>query len=381
MRRKIWLMVVAVFLTVLCPVQAALAGMEAVYLQKVFDSDYKAIIVRKNGESYLIEYGVGVISLPFYEGKTVYIYSPGIFAGVGSKIIIPDRNQEAHIWDSELINTSAPPVFIPRQPILPPMLPQIETSPPPLSPPRGYWTKDNVFDWQAAMKDVFDFIRAIRGEPQPVIPQPVIPQPVIPQPEKPQPEVSQPEVSQPEVSQPEVSQPEVSQPVEPQPEVSLPEAPQSEVSQSEASRSKESQASNSDIPDIKIIRVYVNGVEVNTEVPAVIVNGRTLVPLRRVVEMMDGQVIWDEKLQAIGAARYIGGEKIKVLSAVVIPGDFRCFKRTSYQDGSTTDSIIIMDQQPIIVNGRTLVPVRFAAEALGASVTWDEQNRCVRIVG
>lgn len=79
-------------------------NLELVYVYKVLDLNNKAIIVRRNGEMYLIEYGIGVLSLPFYEGKNVYIYSPGVFAGVGSKIIIPDRKQEARIWDSQLIN-------------------------------------------------------------------------------------------------------------------------------------------------------------------------------------------------------------------------------------------------------------------------------------
>ena len=40
---------------------------------------------------------------------------------------------------------------------------------------------------------------------------------------------------------------------------------------------------------------------------------------------------------------------------------------------------IICDQPPIIENGRTLVPVRAAAEALGAKVDWDQDNYTVNI--
>lgn len=85
------------------PMLRARELIEAVYLQKVMDSDNKAIIVRSNGDMYLIEYGVGVSSLWLYEGKTVHIYSPGLFAGIGSKIMILDRNQSARIWDSDYI--------------------------------------------------------------------------------------------------------------------------------------------------------------------------------------------------------------------------------------------------------------------------------------
>lgn len=80
------------------------ARVEEVYVAKVFDSSDKALIVRRNGEVYLIEKGVGCLSLWLFEGKTVLVYSPGTFAGVGSRVLIPDRGQECRIWDSEYLD-------------------------------------------------------------------------------------------------------------------------------------------------------------------------------------------------------------------------------------------------------------------------------------
>ncbi|MGB9860687.1 MAG: copper amine oxidase N-terminal domain-containing protein, partial [Moorellaceae bacterium] len=37
------------------------------------------------------------------------------------------------------------------------------------------------------------------------------------------------------------------------------------------------------------------------------------------------------------------------------------------------------DVPPQIINGRTMVPIRWVAEALGADVQWDEQNRTVSV--
>jgi hypothetical protein len=68
------------------------------------DSDNKAIIRRQGGDTYLIEYGVGVISIWRYEGKVVLIHSPGLFCGVGSSIILPENDQKARIWSAELIH-------------------------------------------------------------------------------------------------------------------------------------------------------------------------------------------------------------------------------------------------------------------------------------
>ena len=38
-----------------------------------------------------------------------------------------------------------------------------------------------------------------------------------------------------------------------------------------------------------------------------------------------------------------------------------------------------LDAPPIIVNGRTLVPVRFIAEGFNAEVNWDNKNQIVTI--
>ena len=74
-------------------------GIEFVTVEKVDDSNYRVIITRANGEVWLLEYGVGCLSLWLLEGRQVIISSPGLFAGVGSQIIIPDRDQSCRIWD------------------------------------------------------------------------------------------------------------------------------------------------------------------------------------------------------------------------------------------------------------------------------------------
>lgn len=93
-------------------VQKVYARAEYVYVQKTIDD--QAIIVRKNGDAYLIEKGVGCLSLWRYEGKIVLINSPGIFLGVGSELLIPERNQKCRIWNSEYLG------FI-KSPISPPL--------------------------------------------------------------------------------------------------------------------------------------------------------------------------------------------------------------------------------------------------------------------
>ncbi len=80
------------------------AGTEYVTLIKVLDDSDQGIIERSNGERWLIEKGIGAISFWRYEGEKILIYSPGMFCGLGSKIILPDSGQEARIWNAELVN-------------------------------------------------------------------------------------------------------------------------------------------------------------------------------------------------------------------------------------------------------------------------------------
>lgn len=79
------------------------AASEYVLVVKILEDDDKAIVQRRNGDQYLIEKGIGCLSLFRYEGKLVVINSPGLFAGIGSHLIIPDRDQTCKIWDSDFI--------------------------------------------------------------------------------------------------------------------------------------------------------------------------------------------------------------------------------------------------------------------------------------
>jgi hypothetical protein len=97
------------FLVPLFLAASASGSTEPVVLQKVMND--KAIIVRANRESYVIEKGIGCLSLGRFEGKVVYINSPGLFLGVGARLLLPDVKQECRIWDSKnlgSLNKTAP---------------------------------------------------------------------------------------------------------------------------------------------------------------------------------------------------------------------------------------------------------------------------------
>jgi hypothetical protein len=101
--RKMKNVIITIFLLFIASL--SYAGTEYVTLIKVMDNDDKGIIERSNGERWLIEKGVGAISFWRFEGKKILIYSPSLFCGVGSKVILPDVGQEARIWDAEQIDS------------------------------------------------------------------------------------------------------------------------------------------------------------------------------------------------------------------------------------------------------------------------------------
>ncbi|MCL2098849.1 MAG: stalk domain-containing protein, partial [Oscillospiraceae bacterium] len=85
-----------------------------------------------------------------------------------------------------------------------------------------------------------------------------------------------------------------------------------------------------------------------------IISQRTVVPIRAIVEAMGGTVGWDD------ASRRI---TLEANSHTVI---MHLNNRNITVDGQSKT----MDVTPVSINGRTMVPVRFAAENLGCVVTW-----------
>ncbi|WP_083248470.1 copper amine oxidase N-terminal domain-containing protein [Desulfuribacillus stibiiarsenatis] len=111
------------------------------------------------------------------------------------------------------------------------------------------------------------------------------------------------------------------------------------------------------------IRVVVNGSQVSFDQEPIIVNDRILVPIRAIAESLGTTVEWQEPYVIITK-----GEKKVTLTIN---------STTAYNENR---QVFFMEQPPIIINGRTLVSLRFVAEALGASVTWDDNNKVVTII-
>jgi len=97
----------------------------------------------------------------------------------------------------------------------------------------------------------------------------------------------------------------------------------------------------------------------------VIVEGRTLVPLRGVLENLGYQVTWNEATRSAVITKYdVDYEVIVTIDSNII-----------YKGGEAVE----VDVPATIINGRTMVPIRAIAEAFDLKVEWDDDTRSVLI--
>ena len=115
--------------------------------------------------------------------------------------------------------------------------------------------------------------------------------------------------------------------------------------------------------DDENIIVKVNNNIIDFDQPPIIYNDRTLVPLRAIFEALDAAVAWDDNTRTVTAVR--DGVAVK----------FTIDAYQFYKNGEAID----LDVPSMIVNDRTLVPVRAISEAFGCIVDWDGDTKQVII--
>lgn len=118
------------------------------------------------------------------------------------------------------------------------------------------------------------------------------------------------------------------------------------------------------------VNIYVDGNWLYADVAPVIVDGRTLAPLRTVTEALGYSVKWDAQT---GTAIIQDDRRI-----IHLPVGSDQVRVNTFDDGVPAETVQL-DVPAQIVDGRTLVPVRFLAENIGAKVTWDDAARTIDI--
>ena len=112
-----------------------------------------------------------------------------------------------------------------------------------------------------------------------------------------------------------------------------------------------------------VIKMTIGSIEMSAndrifynDVAPVIVDNRTMVPIRVITELLGGTADWNEATKEVTLT--IDGKVIRMTVGVVLEK---------------------YGVAPVIINDRTYVPIRFVADELGAETDWDEATNTVTI--
>ncbi len=111
------------------------------------------------------------------------------------------------------------------------------------------------------------------------------------------------------------------------------------------------------------IQIKINGSRIYPDSAPLLVEGRTLVPIRAVAEKMGYSVYWDAENQLVG----------------LTDGRTELVFGIGYASYIKNDVEKAIDVAPFIFENRTYLPLRAVAEAMNAEVNWDGASRTVII--
>jgi endonuclease YncB( thermonuclease family) len=109
--------------------------------------------------------------------------------------------------------------------------------------------------------------------------------------------------------------------------------------------------------------VFIDGKRIAFEVPPTIVDGSTLVPMRKIFEELGSDISWNADTRTVTA---IKGETVIEYS----------IGQPIARKNSDTISLSVPG---VIIDGSTMMPLRFVGEALGATVGWEGNSRTISI--
>lgn len=113
------------------------------------------------------------------------------------------------------------------------------------------------------------------------------------------------------------------------------------------------------------INIEIDGEKIkNFNMPPIIIEGRTLVPLRDIFEHIDARIEWDKDTREI----FVQKDGIDIV-----------FQIDNKQAVKNFVDIIELDVAPKIINGYTMLPLRAISDSIGYNVSWDNTTRTVKI--
>lgn len=109
------------------------------------------------------------------------------------------------------------------------------------------------------------------------------------------------------------------------------------------------------------ISIIADGVKLLCDVPPIITNGRTLVPIRTISEHNEADVTWVSSTK----------------TAKITTDDISIRLQIDNAEATLNGKTVTLEAPATIIQDRTMVPVRFVAEAFGYKVDWDDTTRSV----
>lgn len=109
--------------------------------------------------------------------------------------------------------------------------------------------------------------------------------------------------------------------------------------------------------------VFIDGTRMEFEVDPVVIDGSTLVPLRAIFEELGANIEWNYGTRTVTAVK----ENMTIV--------YTLGKSTAKRN----NDILTLSTPGQVVDGRTLVPLRFVSEALGSMVGWESKSRTITI--
>ncbi len=113
----------------------------------------------------------------------------------------------------------------------------------------------------------------------------------------------------------------------------------------------------------------LNGELLTLDSPPIIKNGRTLLPIRAIIEALGGTVEWNASEKKVTVSLEQNTIELWIgKPQAAVNGEVKWIDDTNHK------------VVPEIINGRTMLPLRFVAENLGAQVGWDNNQKMVTII-
>jgi hypothetical protein len=118
--------------------------------------------------------------------------------------------------------------------------------------------------------------------------------------------------------------------------------------------------------------IFIDGDEIDAEVPPVIKYGRTLVPVRAIMNGLKADVDWNAESRTVTVTKAVYNEVYGMEKRVIeikLGSDILKVNGVEYKTDAPAE----------IINNRTMVPLRIISQLLNLDVIWDPESQAVII--